>query len=566
MPSVGLVMLACRDFEAMEIALACHAAYLPPGVRLHVLQNCRGCYDSERTLGVARRYATLFPTRIAVVETIPPGPPYQSIATLLESPELAACDLICKVDGDAFPIAPGWLEALVKCWREESVRPGRPLAYVTPLINDNCWGFPEVLDAMGLRGQFLRDAGREHVVGDGGDIRVLPPDQISSAGQGTIWRYPHIARWLHERTTLQPDRFIAATQALPSREVPSADRYSIGCILFQRELWSRIDDGTRDDEGMLHQHCRRTGERIVCARSIPFVHLAHFTHREENRDLLDEVRRTYEPRLGHSFRIGTQPDRLREIESRLRGIESLAIVIAARSSQHPPEPPTASTPRQQSCEIVVARYGEDVSWTAAMRDFTTIYNKGAPLEGIDETPLPNVGRESHTYLHHIVENYDSLADRTLFIQGQWLDHMNYVLSPDLSIYFVVPRDFVSCGPFHSEVDWTRPIQHRAKWHDDLTSGRMRPFPGTLGDWWDSVLQIARKPVIGIQWSAIFAVTRRLIHSKPRAYYQHLMRQVDDHPNPEAGHYMERSWFEMFTSPLLPTSPFAGERTAGAHGS
>jgi hypothetical protein len=32
--------------------------------------------------------------------------------------------------------------------------------------------------------------------------------------------------------------------------------------------------------------------------------------------------------------------------------------------------------------------------------------------------LPNVGKEQHSYLEHIVRNYDSLADRTIFLHGR----------------------------------------------------------------------------------------------------------------------------------------------------
>ena len=46
----ALLMLACSDYEATELALACHAAYLPDDVPFFILQNCRGTYDSERTL------------------------------------------------------------------------------------------------------------------------------------------------------------------------------------------------------------------------------------------------------------------------------------------------------------------------------------------------------------------------------------------------------------------------------------------------------------------------------------------------------------------------------------
>ena len=324
MTRVAIVMLACRDYEAMELALACHAAYLPDGARLFILQNCRGTYDADRTLAVARRYEQLYPRAIAVVDDIPPAAPYRSIATLLASPRMADFDLICKVDDDAFPIAPGWLDAMLAVWNTASAAPGRPLAYVTPLINNNTWGFAQTLDAMGLRAAFQAEAAREHRVGSGGrdaPLRILPPEEIYTGANGTIWGYSYMARWLHERTTLQPDRFIAATRELPPVDVPGQDRYSIGCILFRKDLWPRIDDGGVDDEHMLHQHCRRTNERIVCVRSVPFVHIAYFAQREENRDIVEAARAVYEPRLKHPFPIAMRASRLLEIEARLRWME-----------------------------------------------------------------------------------------------------------------------------------------------------------------------------------------------------------------------------------------------------
>jgi hypothetical protein len=317
-------MLACRDYEATELALACHTAYLPEGVRLFILQNCRGGYDAERTLAVARRYELLFPRAITVVDEIPPGAPYHSIAALLTSPHFAEIDLVCKVDDDAFPIASGWLDALIDCWDEAIAQSNRPLAYVTPLINNNTWGFSQTLDAMGLRQAFLADAAREHRIGaDTPDapMRIVPASEIYSGTCGTIWAYPYMARWLHERTTLDPDHFIAATRGLSSVEVPNQERYSIGCILFSREFWPRFDDGGFDDEHMLHQYCKRSNERIICARSVPFVHLAYFTQREENRDIVETARNIYEPRLGHPFPIALHASRLLEIEARLRWME-----------------------------------------------------------------------------------------------------------------------------------------------------------------------------------------------------------------------------------------------------
>jgi len=85
-------------------------------------------------------------------------------------------------------------------------------------------------------------------------------------------------------------------------------------------------------------------------------------------------------------------------------------------------------------ELVVARYNESLTWilgTPRNIDRITIYNKGNDYQDIGDprvhvTQLPNVGREAHAFLTHIVENYDSLADVTFTVQGNALFH-----APDL---------------------------------------------------------------------------------------------------------------------------------------
>ena len=72
--------------------------------------------------------------------------------------------------------------------------------------------------------------------------------------------------------------------------------------------------------------------------------------------------------------------------------------------------------------IVVARYNEDIAWLTPVMDHCVIYNKGSPLDLTNEIPLQNVGRESHTYLHHIIENYDTLTDIVIFTQARISDH------------------------------------------------------------------------------------------------------------------------------------------------
>jgi hypothetical protein len=54
-----------------------------------------------------------------------------------------------------------------------------------------------------------------------------------------------------------------------------------------------------------------------------------------------------------------------------------------------------------------------------------VYNKsGIPLNNVpNEKMLENIGREGHTYLTHIINNYDSLSDITIFMQDDFYNHL-----------------------------------------------------------------------------------------------------------------------------------------------
>ena len=77
-------------------------------------------------------------------------------------------------------------------------------------------------------------------------------------------------------------------------------------------------------------------------------------------------------------------------------------------------------------QIVISRYNEDLEWLNVepfTADRYVIYNKGPySIECPQGTncyveSLPNVGREGHAYLHHIIKNFDNLADVTVFLPG-----------------------------------------------------------------------------------------------------------------------------------------------------
>ena len=77
----------------------------------------------------------------------------------------------------------------------------------------------------------------------------------------------------------------------------------------------------------------------------------------------------------------------------------------------------------KTVQLVISRYNEDLEWLKEF-PFTLftdiiIYNKGVNNEFyhpdvVKMVRVKNVGRCDHTYLYHIIENYDKLKDITIF--------------------------------------------------------------------------------------------------------------------------------------------------------
>lgn len=82
--------------------------------------------------------------------------------------------------------------------------------------------------------------------------------------------------------------------------------------------------------------------------------------------------------------------------------------------------------------LVVAKYNEDMGWLCGMdASRIVVYDKGSSsipqahlLGGV--CALDNVGRESESYIHHVVSNYDRLTDYLVFVQGNPFEHMKGV--------------------------------------------------------------------------------------------------------------------------------------------
>lgn len=73
-------------------------------------------------------------------------------------------------------------------------------------------------------------------------------------------------------------------------------------------------------------------------------------------------------------------------------------------------------------EIVISKYNENIDWSNNLKSKVIIYDKSNSDN--NHIRLPNIGREAHTYLYHIIKNYDNLPEYLCFLQGNPFDHLN----------------------------------------------------------------------------------------------------------------------------------------------
>jgi hypothetical protein len=212
-------------------------------------------------------------------------------------------------------------------------------------------------------------------------------------------------------------------------------------------------------------------------------------------------------------------------------------------------------------EIIISRYNESLSWTL-MEPFNqfkyTVYNKG-DNELFEKTHvtkiinLPNVGRNDHTYLYHIVTNYDKLNLITVFLPGSTdLKYKMYrakkvlhnVTKPENDKGAIIGHTcrgiFEKFKTFNlnsyacsSEMNRTKNNEHLLK------PCIIRPY----GNWYGTFF--GKEDIFQYTYWGIFAIHKNDITHHPVSRYKILMSILSTHSNPEAGHYIERSWCRIF---------------------
>lgn len=151
-------------------------------------------------------------------------------------------------------------------------------------------------------------------------------------------------------------------------------------------------------------------------------------------------------------------------------------------------------------QVVIARYNESIEWASDLN--AVIYNKGDFLEGT--IPLENIGREAHTFLHHIITRYDELAEYTCFVQGNPFDHYPIL---KLKLADFTPIDILFLGTLHECDRMGKPD------HPDLAVGKVYDLFFTTP-----------KEKFTFYAGAQCIVSRDRILKRPKAFYEALLKQ------------------------------------------
>ena len=210
---------------------------------------------------------------------------------------------------------------------------------------------------------------------------------------------------------------------------------------------------------------------------------------------------------------------------------------------------------QKKYEIVIAHYNEDLSWLKDELKSATIYSKGGDKNSpsVPCHVLPNIGREGHTYLHHIVANYDTLADVTIFLQGHIDDHISISLKDIKKRSLATKPGRVTTFPFR-ELElfdhWDGiPWDNYPSWKK-WTSMKSVKAAKTPREYWQQFFPNTPVPdCVGFQPGALFAVHKDTIRRHTHETYKDMLQSLFlgdmADVNPETGHHMERFWLAMW---------------------
>eukprot|EP00930_Biecheleria_cincta_P062050 TRINITY_DN47562_c0_g1_i1.p1 TRINITY_DN47562_c0_g1~~TRINITY_DN47562_c0_g1_i1.p1 ORF type:complete len:548 (-),score=83.08 TRINITY_DN47562_c0_g1_i1:32-1675(-) len=249
--------------------------------------------------------------------------------------------------------------------------------------------------------------------------------------------------------------------------------------------------------------------------------------------------------------------------------------IAKVTKSLPDGPSTNHTlNNQSSLEVVISAFNENLSFIepllAPVPDAKLrLYCSGNQSLDRRCEEVPDRGGENYVYLQHIINNYDQLANVTVFsVASIMRNHNNQLLCRKLSYVLEKVRPAMRAkftgfctlaNTFPGEFNNFNP-HFNIKEYESQKWGRIklcRPSVEPLGSWYKHFVDMdLQRPVCsGVLFNDIFAVSAERIRRWPKETYQRLLDELArcGTLRSVADHFMERSWKAMLDDYEFPSA-------------
>jgi Protein of unknown function (DUF3431) len=180
-------------------------------------------------------------------------------------------------------------------------------------------------------------------------------------------------------------------------------------------------------------------------------------------------------------------------------------------------------------KVLVAHYMEDLSWLTGL-DNVVVYSKtNKNFNFINH----NKGNEVPHYLSYIIDNYDNLPEKTLFLHGHWNSYHQEFPSADII----------------NKINWDAAdyfsINRRDYYQEDLE----QEFFNWVIENWNVFEKYIPKPEKLIYYScAQFVVAKHLILQNPKEFYIHIRNWIETTNISDyiSSRVLEYTWHYIFT--------------------
>ena len=229
----------------------------------------------------------------------------------------------------------------------------------------------------------------------------------------------------------------------------------------------------------------------------------------------------------------------------LQGVEIAEFIMTGAPEQTYPDPNKVNSQKNEGhtkqsvktlpeFEFVVSHAGGKLNWLEPYSSHCHLYHSGKePMPRYTFRQwdrLPRNSGESYAYLHHIVTNYDYLADVTVFFNDRIGSYQEKGFAyKDITRYVEQAE--------REGLSFKAPGQTLSKLDDGLSK------------FWTTVFddRFKRPSEITFTPGSCFGVTRERIHKHSKEFYSHILSQIQQNKQ-----MMEKLWIAIFSSDVVST--------------